>query len=176
MKKSKDIESLKAELDQERNYRDAMIKSNKDLENSIEKLAKDLEMNRKQAEDIASGHFSAKSNQKYLDQVNLLKKLETDIGVEKEKLRILAEADTDITDLNLELLSQSELLRLIKQLERIKVDLHSSLQETENKIDACSQEFYRLDEMRQMYITEQDLKNRSKRHPPTPSASSRKHK
>nr|XP_018902205.1 PREDICTED: uncharacterized protein LOC109033847 isoform X3 [Bemisia tabaci] len=143
MKKSKDIESLKAELDQERNYRDAMIKSNKDLENSIEKLAKDLEMNRKQAEDIASGHFSAKSNQKYLDQVNLLKKLETDIGVEKEKLRILAEADTDITDLNLELLSQ---------------------------------EFYRLDEMRQMYITEQDLKNRSKRHPPTPSASSRKHK
>ncbi|XP_018902205.2 uncharacterized protein [Bemisia tabaci] len=143
MKKSKDIESLKAELDQERNYRDAMIKSNKDLENSIEKLAKELEMHRKQAEDIASGHFSAKSNQKYLDQVNLLKKLETDIGVEKEKLRILAEADTDITDLNLELLSQ---------------------------------EFYRLDEMRQMYITEQDLKNRSKRHPPTPSASSRKHK
>ncbi|XP_072157584.1 uncharacterized protein [Bemisia tabaci] len=141
MKKSKDIESLKAELDQERNYRDAMIKSNKDLENSIEKLAKELEMHRKQAEDIASGHFSAKSNQKYLDQVNLLKKLETDIGVEKEKLRILA--DTDITDLNLELLSQ---------------------------------EFYRLDEMRQMYITEQDLKNRSKRHPPTPSASSRKHK
>ncbi|CAH0391208.1 unnamed protein product [Bemisia tabaci] len=39
-----------------------------------------------------------------------------------------------------------------------------------------STEFYRLDEMRQMYITEQDLKNRSKRHPPTPSASSRKHK
>uniref|UniRef100_A0A1B6FN87 Uncharacterized protein n=1 Tax=Cuerna arida TaxID=1464854 RepID=A0A1B6FN87_9HEMI len=162
MKESVEVMNLKAELEQEMKYRDKMFADNKNLEATIIKLEKELQYIRKQDPNLNPPNTSCDGYQRWQAQLKANSKLEKDITLESEKLRILKDAETDITDLNLDNLSQAELIRLVKQLERLKTDYQSTLNDTEHQLDVQAKEFHKLNETRKLYQAEMDLRERNK--------------
>uniref|UniRef100_A0A1B6CDR4 Uncharacterized protein n=1 Tax=Clastoptera arizonana TaxID=38151 RepID=A0A1B6CDR4_9HEMI len=166
MKASLDILSLKEELDQEIKYRDQMLASNRELEDSIKNMEREL--GRLQKEDPnnltppSPGSVGYEGYQRLQEQLKINAKFVKEAIMEQEKLRILADAETDITDLNLDNLSQSELIRIVKQLERLRTDLQSTLRETEQQLDVQAKEFLKLNDTKKLYQTEFELRERNK--------------
>ncbi|XP_075210405.1 uncharacterized protein LOC142317741 [Lycorma delicatula] len=167
MNRSNDMENIRAELEQEKKYRDTMVNSNKELEASILKMEKELQRLRKEdpTEGKAISSFTQTSCDGYKQlqaQLAMNAKLEKDIALERERLRILTDSETDITELNLDGLTQAELIRVVKQLERMRTDLQSTLRDTEHNLDSQAKDFFRLNETRRLYQAELDLRERNK--------------
>ncbi|XP_054269371.1 uncharacterized protein LOC128990808 [Macrosteles quadrilineatus] len=162
MKDTPEIMNLKSELEQEIKFRDKMIADNRNLESTISKLERELQFIKKQDPNLNPPNPSCDGYQRWQAQLKANHKLEKDIALETERLRILKDAETDITDLNLDNLSQAELVRIVKQLERMKTDLISSLNDTEHQLDVQAKEFHKLNETRKLYQAELELRERSK--------------
>ncbi|XP_039300096.1 myosin-3-like isoform X2 [Nilaparvata lugens] len=168
MKRTNDIDSIKSELEQEKKYRDSMVNSNRELEANIHRMEKELQRLKKEdpssIQVLNSSHSTVTQEgfQAFQAQLNANMKLEKDIALERERLRILTDSETDITELNLDGLTQAELIRVVKQLERMKTDLQSSLRDTEHNLDSQAREYFRLNETRRLYQAELDLRQKSK--------------
>nr|XP_024214130.1 uncharacterized protein LOC106679905 [Halyomorpha halys] len=145
------------------NNEDTIQEDNRKLDIEIRKLEKEL--NRLQKEDPLNDkapHVDHPKYKRYLEQMKFKESQKRQLGVDRERLRIMIEARTDITELNVELLTQAELIRIVKQLERRKVDAASKLQQTENSLDSTAKEVVKLKDALKMYQTEMELRERKR--------------
>ncbi|XP_073990061.1 uncharacterized protein isoform X4 [Rhodnius prolixus] len=141
---------LKSDIKADKIARDALRDDNKKLEAEQKKLEKEL--NRLSKEDPSSRfifyekvqHLECEAYQKYLQQLKEKETLKKQVATLKERLRILIEAKTDITEMNVEALSQAEIIRTVKQLERRKVDAQSKLHEAENSLNSTAKDIHVL--------------------------------
>ncbi|KAL1139919.1 hypothetical protein AAG570_006896, partial [Ranatra chinensis] len=107
-------------------------------------------------------HIDCVAFREYQNQVKKKENLKHQIAENQERLRILREARTDITEMNLDNLTQPEIIRLVKQLERRKIDTQSKLRETENSLDFTAMEAAKLEETYKLYQTEFELRERKR--------------
>ncbi|XP_014256771.1 rootletin-like isoform X3 [Cimex lectularius] len=141
-----DLERLASELKSDKAARDALIEDNKRLEAEAKKLEKELKTLQK--EDPSSmflfyekaTHIDCEGYREYMEAMKLKESLKRQLASEKERLRILIESRTDITEMSVEPLSQAELIRIVKQLERRKVDAQSKLHEAENSLNSTAKD------------------------------------
>ncbi|XP_073990060.1 uncharacterized protein isoform X3 [Rhodnius prolixus] len=154
---------LKSDIKADKIARDALRDDNKKLEAEQKKLEKEL--NRLSKEDPSNEkvqHLECEAYQKYLQQLKEKETLKKQVATLKERLRILIEAKTDITEMNVEALSQAEIIRTVKQLERRKVDAQSKLHEAENSLNSTAKEVAKLQDALKMYQTEFELRDRKR--------------
>ncbi|CAH1407631.1 unnamed protein product [Nezara viridula] len=157
-----DKERLLSELKLDKKARETIQEDNRKLDIEIRKLEKEL--NRLQKEDLLTKAppVDNPTYKKYLEQIKFKESQRRQLAVDRERLRIMIEARTDITELNVELLTQAELIRIVKQLERRKVDTASKLQQAENSLDTTAKEVIKLKDALKMYQTEIELRDRKR--------------
>lgn len=153
-----DLEHLKAELEQEKRYREGMEWSNSEMERSIGELEtylRDLDDSTREADDNEwKVRFESQTalNKQLTEQKDWL---ETELAEARRKLT--TGSYPEAMNFNLDALNEAELLRLVKHLERMRNDYYSTLRDTEWKLDKESKEFHHFDEMRRVYKA--DLKH-----------------
>ncbi|KAF6207609.1 hypothetical protein GE061_016056 [Apolygus lucorum] len=142
---------------------DALKEDNKKLEAESKKLEKELKILMKEdPSNEKAQHLDTEGYRQFVEQVKIKEALKKQIGAEKERLRILIESRTDITEMNVDALSQAELIRIVKQLERRKVDAQSKLHGTEQSLNSTAKEVAKLRDAQKMYQTEFELRDRKR--------------
>ncbi|XP_014256762.1 rootletin-like isoform X2 [Cimex lectularius] len=158
-----DLERLASELKSDKAARDALIEDNKRLEAEAKKLEKELKtLQKEDPSNEKATHIDCEGYREYMEAMKLKESLKRQLASEKERLRILIESRTDITEMSVEPLSQAELIRIVKQLERRKVDAQSKLHEAENSLNSTAKEVAKLRDAQKMYQTEFDLRDRKR--------------
>ncbi|BES87601.1 Hypothetical protein NTJ_00407 [Nesidiocoris tenuis] len=157
------VDRLASELKRDKAARDAIKEDNKKLDAECKKLEKELKILLKEdPSNEKMPHLESEGYRRFIEQQKIKETLKKQIGAEKERLRIFIESRTDITEMNVDALSQAELIRIVKQLERRKVDAQSKLHGTEQSLNSAAKEVAKLREAQKMYQTEFDLRDRKK--------------
>uniref|UniRef100_A0A0A9X9J0 Uncharacterized protein n=2 Tax=Lygus hesperus TaxID=30085 RepID=A0A0A9X9J0_LYGHE len=157
------VDRLAQELRRDKAARDALKEDNKKLEAESKKLEKELKiLMKEEPTNDKTQHLDTEGYRQFVEQQKIKEALKKQIGAEKERLRILIESRTDITELNVDALSQAELIRIVKQLERRKVDAQSKLHGTEQSLNSTAKEVAKLQDAQKMYQTEFELRDRKR--------------
>ncbi|XP_065219238.1 nesprin-2-like [Planococcus citri] len=154
-----EIDQLETQLVAEKKTKDSINVSVRNLEKKVADLKAEVAQARKQE----LGCTESEGYKQFQEHVQANAKIEKNISLEKERLKILLERNTDVTEMDLDILSQTELIRLVKQLERIRTDLQSNLREIQVSMDQQAQEILKLNEMKNLYHAEIDLRGRKRR-------------
>ncbi|TRY68718.1 hypothetical protein TCAL_15105 [Tigriopus californicus] len=152
------ISSMKKELELEQKAKDTMEWSNAELERSV----RAMEANVMQLE---SGNFDADDSeikQKYENQRQLNVQLQEqkrwlEHELEQVRLKIQNEKQYPMPDpfsLDWDNLSETELKRLVGQLEKTRNDLKSDLRERQWRLDKEGKEYHHYDDFCRMYTAE----------------------
>ncbi|XP_077287334.1 uncharacterized protein LOC143912059 isoform X2 [Arctopsyche grandis] len=142
-----EIDSLKHELDSEKNNRDNAFIRNNDLEKSIVKIQEQLNKNEYEWENDEELMNVLNRNKELSDEVQNLKSQLPEL---KEKLKNAKVCGKDCKmkhdnlNINLDLLNEIELLKTIKRLERLRTDIKSELVSKEWSLDNESKLYQRI--------------------------------
>ncbi|XP_013780204.2 coiled-coil domain-containing protein 169-like isoform X1 [Limulus polyphemus] len=144
-------QQLLAEIENEQKMKDFLEKSIEDLEQSVETLEQ-------QAENSDLGDED-EWKVRYYTQVEVNSQLERQRDWLRERVETArnhtAEGVTAmLADLDLDSLSENQLLRYLKQLEKDRNILYNELRDTEWKLDQESKEFHKYNDTRKAYMTE----------------------
>uniref|UniRef100_A0A0A9XCW3 Uncharacterized protein n=2 Tax=Lygus hesperus TaxID=30085 RepID=A0A0A9XCW3_LYGHE len=146
------VDRLAQELRRDKAARDALKEDNKKLEAESKKLEKELKiLMKEEPTNDKTQHLDTEGYRQFVEQQKI-----------KEALKKQIESRTDITELNVDALSQAELIRIVKQLERRKVDAQSKLHGTEQSLNSTAKEVAKLQDAQKMYQTEFELRDRKR--------------
>ncbi|KAG1651281.1 Coiled-coil domain-containing protein 169 [Nymphon striatum] len=155
-----EIKEIKEEIEKEYQFKDELENSIAGLKEKVDKLEKSSRNNKSK-----SGTATASEEEwkvRYETQVELNAHLEKQIKWLHDKLeKVSIQAQNGIkgltaflADLDLDNLSEPELARLAKQLEKDRNALYNELRDTEWKLDKESKAFHGFNEVRKAYMTE----------------------
>nr|XP_037871398.1 uncharacterized protein LOC101736307 isoform X3 [Bombyx mori] len=146
-----EIESLKNELEHEKNCRESASWQNGEIEKQIMQMQEELRKPEYPWDhDDALSRESSKHKQ-LLDAIDTLKE---QLPLLKEKIKNAKMCGPDCKlkhddlNINLDLLTPAELLRTVKRFERLKTDLISTLRSKEWRLDSESKLFVRVNDQR----------------------------
>ncbi|XP_068702342.1 coiled-coil domain-containing protein 169-like [Montipora foliosa] len=146
-----EIERLKAEIQQERQMKEMLEQSSVELENTIS----DLEQ---KSNDV--GHEDNEWKTRFQTQEEMNKQLEKQVVILRDKLGQLKIPSRDGKPSNhlktYNGLSDAEIRKLMRQLEKDKVELQGQLRDLEWRLDNESKAYYKINEERKKYLTELD--------------------
>ncbi|XP_022654749.1 coiled-coil domain-containing protein 169-like isoform X1 [Varroa destructor] len=141
-------QSLLEEIDREQRFKHILEQSIRDLEHSVSQL-----------EARSSYDTSSDANEwklRYMTQVELNRQLDQQKGWLREQ--VAGEIDrpglAGLQGLELDTLSEAQLLRCLRQLEKERDNLCSDIKDHEWRLDQESKAFHKFDEARKTYHTE----------------------
>ncbi|CAM1320179.1 CCDC169 (predicted) [Pycnogonum litorale] len=154
-----EIKQLTAEIEKERRVKEALDRSTAELEDNLDRLQK---IEKKEVTKSGSIGNDDEWKVRYYTQVELNEHLERQSKHLQDKLdRVTGQSQNGqkglsafLADLDFDTLSEPELARLVKQLEKDRNALYNELRDTEWKLDKESKAFHSYNEVRNAYLTE----------------------
>ncbi|KAJ2945137.1 hypothetical protein O0L34_g9198 [Tuta absoluta] len=142
-----EIETLKTELEHEKQCRDAAAWQNGELEKQIVSMQEEL---RRSDYPWDLDLDLQKENLRHKQLIDVIEELKEQLPILKEKIRNAKTCGPDCKlkhddlNINLDILTPAELLRTVKKFERLKTDLISTLRSKEWRLDSESKLFVRV--------------------------------
>ncbi|XP_011562257.3 uncharacterized protein LOC105392346 isoform X1 [Plutella xylostella] len=146
-----EIESLRNELEYEKRCRETASWQNGHLEKQIVNLQEDL---RRPDYSWDGDEELEKESDRHRNLLEAIESLRKELPILKDKIRNAKICGPDCRlkhddlNINLDILTPSELLRTVKRFERIKTDLISTLRSKEWRLDSESKLFVRVNDQR----------------------------
>ncbi|XP_037087280.1 coiled-coil domain-containing protein 169-like isoform X2 [Pollicipes pollicipes] len=162
-----EFERLTADLDSELHYSDTLDWSNASLEQSVEDLREKLRaLDREQ---IPTDDDAQEWRTRYESQVALNAELEQQRAALAEQQSTVRTNIKEVYKIDMmfpeyEKFTETELIKLTKQLERQKQDLISQLKNVQYQTDKESKDFHHFDELRRTYRADIGITNRDLDH------------